>query len=145
MTADYVVRTLTDPSFLIAMLVSVAVFATVFTLLPVASGDTLKTRMRAVALEREELRAKQRARLAAEADRRRRSGGLRQEDASPMRAIVDRLDLRRALVDESTMAKLRAAGFRGQSPLTKFLFFRLVLPFVGLTLAVMYVFGLGGL
>jgi len=140
--AGNVVATLTDPSFLIAILVSIAVFATVFTIIPVGSGDTLKARMKSVALEREELRAKQRARLAAEAERRRK-GGLRQEDASPMRAIVDRLDLRRALADEAAIAKLRNAGFRGQGPLTKFLFFRLMLPFVGLALAAFYVFGLG--
>ena len=48
-----------------------------------------------------------------------------------MRNIVERLDLRRALVDEKTLNKLKVAGFRGQNPLTKFLFFRLVLPFVG--------------
>jgi tight adherence protein C len=142
--AGNVVSTLTDPSFLVALLVSIAVFATVFTIIPIGGGDTLKARMKSVALEREELRARQRARLAAEADRRRR-GGLRQEDVSPMRTIVDRLDLRRALADEATLAKLRTAGFRGQNPLTKFLFFRLVLPFVGLSLAVFYVFFLGAL
>jgi tight adherence protein C len=43
------------------------------------------------------------------------------------------------------MTKLRLAGFRGQNPLTKFLFFRLVLPFVGFALAAAYVFLLGGL
>lgn len=132
------VKTLTDPSFLIALLVAIAVFATVFTLLPAFGGNQLKTRMKAVALERDELRARQRARLAAEADRRR--GGLREEQSVGMRAIVERLDLKRALADEGTMQKLRMAGFRGQNPLTKFLFFRLVLPFVGLTLAVVYVF-----
>ena len=100
--------------------------------------------MKAVALEREELRARQRARLAAESDRRRK-GGLREEESLGMRSIVDRLDLRRALVDESTMSKLKNAGFRGQNPLTKFLFFRLVLPFVGFTLAVIYLFAFGGL
>ncbi|WEX09339.1 type II secretion system F family protein [Chelativorans sp. AA-79] len=142
--ADTVVKTLADPSFLLALLVSIAVFATIFTVIPVTGGDTLKARMKSVALEREELRAKQQARLAAEAERRRR-GGLRHEDRSPMRTVVDRLDLRRALADESTMAKLRTAGYRGQSPLTKFLFFRLVLPLIGLALSVFYVFFLGGL
>ncbi|MCT7376193.1 type II secretion system F family protein [Chelativorans salis] len=142
--ADNVVGTITDPSFLIALLVSIAVFATVFTLLPVTGGDNLRSRMKSVALERDELRARQRARLAAEAETKRR-GGLRQTDTSSMRSIVDRLDLRRALADEATLAKLRAAGFRGQNPLTKFLFFRLVLPFVGVTLAVFYVFVLGAL
>ena len=140
---DDVVKSLTDPSFLIALLVSIAVFATVFTMLPALSGNQMKTRMKAVALEREELRAKQRARLAAESDRRRK-GGLREEE-SRVRNIVERLDLRRALADENTLAKLKNAGFRGQNPLTKFLFFRLILPFVGFALAAVYLFALGGL
>ena len=37
------------------------------------------------------------------------------------------------------------AGFRGQNPLTRFLFFRLVLPFVFFAAAAVYVFLLGGL
>jgi len=142
MTAQ-VVRALTDPAFLIALLVGIAVFATFFTLMPSLSGNVLKARMKSVALERDELRIKQRARLAAEADRRRK--GLREEQSLGMRAIVDRLDLRRALADESTIAKLKVAGFRGQNPLTRFLFFRLVLPFVFFAAAAAYVFVLGGL
>ncbi|MDZ5697292.1 type II secretion system F family protein [Chelativorans sp. M5D2P16] len=142
--AENVVATITDPSFLIALLVAVAVFAAIFTLLPVSGGDVLRARMKAVALEREELRASQRARLAAEAERRRR-GGLRQEQSAGMRDIVERLDLRRALADEATVNKLRTAGFRGENPLTKFLFFRLVLPLFGLALTVFYIYGMGGL
>jgi len=138
-----VVKTLTDPAILIALLVGIAVFATIFTLAPAFGGNQLKSRMKSVALEREELRAKQRARLAAEADRRRK--GLREEQSMGMRAIVERLDLKRALADEGTMQKLKMAGFRGQNPLTKFLFFRLVLPFAGLALAVLYVFVLNSL
>jgi tight adherence protein C len=140
---DQVVKSLTDPSFLIALLVGIAVFATIFTLLPALSGDQMKVRMKAVALERDELRARQKARLAAESDRRRR--GLREEESIGMRNIVERLDLRRALVDEGTLTKLRTAGFRGQNPLTKFLFFRLTLPFAGFALAAVYLFFLGGL
>jgi tight adherence protein C len=141
---DQVVRGILDPGFLIALLVGVAVFATFFTALPALSGNQLKTRMKSVALEREELRAKQRARLASEADRRRK--GLREQQSSGgMRSIVESLDLKRALADESTISKLRMAGFRGQNPLTRFLFFRLVLPFVGLLLAAFYIFVLGGL
>jgi tight adherence protein C len=141
---DQVVRGILDPGFLIALLVGVAVFATFFTALPALSGNQLKTRMKSVALERDELRAKQRARLASEADRRRK--GLREQQSSGgMRSIVDSLDLKRALADEGTISKLRMAGFRGQNPLTRFLFFRLVLPFVGLLLAAIYIFVLGGL
>ena len=98
---DQVVRSITDPAFLIALFVGIAVFATIFTVMPSLSGNTLKARMKSVALEREELRAKQRARLAAEADRRRK--GLREEQSVSMRAIVDRLDLRRALADLRTI------------------------------------------
>ncbi|MEW9807268.1 type II secretion system F family protein [Mesorhizobium marinum] len=142
MTAQ-VVKAITDPAFLIALFVGIAVFATFFTVMPSLSGNTLKSRMKSVALERDELRIKQRARLAAEADRRRK--GLREEQSIGMRAIVDRLDLRRALADDNTVAKLKVAGFRGQNPLTRFLFFRLVLPFVFFGLAAAYVFVLGGL
>jgi tight adherence protein C len=138
-----VIKTLVDPSFLIALLVGIAVFATVFTLLPAFGGNPLKSRMKSVALERDELRARQRARLAAEADRRRK--GLREQESLGMRSIVDRLDLRRALADDGTMQKLKMAGFRGQNPLTRFLFFRLVLPFVGFALALIYILVLGGL
>jgi tight adherence protein C len=140
---DQVVKAIVDPAFLIALLVGIAVFATIFTVMPSLSGNTLKIRMKAVALERDELRARQRARLAAEADRRRK--GLREEQSLGMRAIVDRLDLRRALADENTLSKLRVAGFRGQNPLTRFLFFRLVLPMMFFALAVAYTFMLGGL
>ena len=139
---DQVVNAITDPVFMISLLVGIAVFATVFTLLPAFGGDPLKSRMKSVALERDELRAKQRARLAAEADRRRK--GLREEKSAGMSSIVERLDLRRALVDESTLAKLKMAGFRGQNPLTRFLFFRLVLPFVFFALAAVYVFFMDG-
>ena len=62
---EQVLGALTDPSFLIACLVAIAVFATVFTALPALGGDPLKARMKSVALEREELRARQRGRRAA--------------------------------------------------------------------------------
>ncbi len=140
---DQIVKSLFDPAFIIALLVGIAVFATIFTLIPALGGNPLKVRMKTVALEREELRAKQRARLAAESDKRRK--GLREEQSMGMKSIVERLDLRRALADETTLNKLKLAGFRGQNPLTRFLFFRLVLPFVGFALAAAYVFFLGGL
>jgi tight adherence protein C len=140
---DQIVKSLTDPAFLIALLVAVAVFATVFTVLPALGGDPLKARMKSVALERDELRAKQRVRLAAEAERRRK--GLREVQSVGMRNIVERLDLKRALADENTLNQLKVAGFRGQNPLTRFLFFRLVLPFFGFALAGIYVYFLGGL
>lgn len=140
---DQIVKSITDPGFLIAFVVAVAVFVTIFTALPAFGGDPLKLRMKTVALERDELRAKQRARLAAETDRRR---GLREaQQSASISSIVERLDLKRALADEATITQLKVAGFRGQNPLTTFLFFRLILPFVGLAVAVFYIFVLGTL
>lgn len=140
---DQIVKSITDPGFLIAFVVAVAVFVTIFTALPAFGGDPLKLRMKTVALERDELRAKQRARLAAETERRR---GLREAHQSAgISSIVERLDLKRALADEATITQLKVAGFRGQNPLTTFLFFRLILPFVGLAGAVFYIFVLGTL
>jgi tight adherence protein C len=143
---DAIYSVVEDPAVAMALLVSLAVFAAVYTALPAFGGGTqLKQRMKTVALERDELRAKQRARLAADADRRRKMGGLREDQSGGMRRIVDRLDLRRALADENTINSLRVAGFRGQNPLTRFLFFRLVLPFVGLALVLFYILVMGGL
>lgn len=138
------IKTLTDPSFLMAVLIGIAVFATFVTLVPAFGRDPLKTRMKSVAIEREELRAKQRARLASEADRRRK-GGLREHESAGIRAVVDRFDLRNALVDEATLNRLKVAGYRGRNPLNKFLFFRLTLPFVFFGVAVLYFFVLGAL
>ena len=85
-------KSISDPVFLIALFVGIAVFATLFTLMPAFGGNSLKSRMKSVALERDELRAKQRARLAAESEQRRK--GLREQESLGMRSIVERLDLR---------------------------------------------------
>ena len=140
--SDDLVGLLTSQQFVLAILVSVSVFATLFTLLtPMLGGSELKTRMKTVATEREEIRARERARLAAEKQQNR--GSLRMEAREGgVRSIVERLDLKKALADQSTIDKLRAAGFRGQQPLNTFLFLRLVLPLVFFVVALGYVFGL---
>ncbi|MEO1700760.1 MAG: type II secretion system F family protein [Pseudomonadota bacterium] len=139
-----IVEMLTTPQFLFAVLTAISVFATVFTLLaPMLGGNELKTRMKSVAIERDEIRAKERARLASEKQSAR--GALRMDKAEKngITGIVDRLDLKKALADDATVAKLRSAGFRGQQPLNLFLFARFVLPFVFFGLGALYVYGLG--
>ena len=134
------INTLTDPQFLIPLLAAVSVFATVFTLLtPVFERDQLGARIKAVAIEREQIRARERARLVAESKR----VSLRNEPKAFMRSIVDRLNLRKALADDGTTAKLRRAGYRGQAPLFVFLFARASLPLLFLAVASFYLFGLG--
>lgn len=126
--------------FLIAVLIAISVFATILSLVaPMMSGNELRSRMRTVAIERDEIRSRERARMAIES----KTGNLRMDtDQSTMSALVQRLDLKKALADEATIASLRAAGFRGQRPLNVFLFARFVLPFVTLAIAALYIFGL---
>jgi tight adherence protein C len=130
---EQVIKTLVDPSFLIALLVGIAVFATIFTVMPAFGGNQLKARMKSVALEREELRAKQRARLAAEADKRRK--GLREEQSIGMRNIVERLDLKRALA----AAYVFLLGGLPDKPALVKLFVCIVAAYAGFYAPVLYV------
>lgn len=131
------VETLRDPVALMAVLISLAIFATIVSLtLPLLSSDRLPARMRAVADEREKIRQRERARLAEEG-----RGSLRgKESRAYMRSLVERLSLRKALLDEKGEEKLKQAGFRSEAATTTFLFARFVLPFGFLFLAIFYVF-----
>ncbi len=129
---------MTTPQTMVAILAALAVFGTAYTLVqPFFERDKLAARIKTVALEREQIRARERARLAAEASR----ANLRREAARPfMQRIVDRFNLRKALADDKTVARLRMAGFRGQAPLVVFLFARVTLPLLFFALAFFYIF-----
>ncbi|WP_171904840.1 type II secretion system F family protein [Hoeflea olei] len=133
---------LTDPAYLVPILVSVAVFATLFTIIaPYFERGDLDARMKSAALERDEIRARERARLNAEQARGGdRNAGLRTHNNASVRGIVEQLNLKAALADDATVAKLRAAGYRTQNALNMFLLARFVLPFVFLLGSVVYVF-----
>lgn len=139
MSADLAAK-LTDPQTLMALLVAVAVFATFYSLAaPYFEGDNLNKRMKAVSTEREQIRARERSRMNAEQSR----GSLRAQNNQPVRQIVERFNLRKALVDDNTVNRLRAAGLRSQNALNMFLVARFLLPFLFLALAALYIFGLG--
>ncbi|MDP9838554.1 tight adherence protein C [Neorhizobium huautlense] len=141
MSADLAAQ-LTDPQTLMALLVAVAVFATFYSLAaPYFEGDNLNKRMKAVSTEREQIRARERSRMNAEQSR----GSLRAQNNQPVRQIVERFNLRKALVDDNTMNRLRAAGLRSQNALNMFLVARFLLPFLFLALAALYIFGLGNM
>ena len=134
---ELIFRSMTDPSVMIPLLAAFSVFATIITIAqPLLARDRLGARIKSVALEREQIRARERARLAAEQKR----VSLRNEPKAYMRRIVDRFNLRKALADEGTTNKLRMAGFRGQAPLFAFLFARLMLPLLLFSLAIFYLF-----
>ncbi|WP_279481044.1 type II secretion system F family protein [Aureimonas sp. SK2] len=128
----------------LGLLVAVAVFATfVSVALPILNGQQMKTRMRSVALERDEMRARERARLASERDPTRGKSLRQQADRSFAARVVEKLDLRNALLDEAMLAKLRVAGLRTQRSTTLFLFCRVTMPLGFGLLTAFYVFGLG--
>ena len=136
------IKTLTDPNVVVAILVSLAVLATFYSLIvPLFDRGDLGKRMKSVATEREQIRARERARLAAEVQNGRAS--LRGQNNASIRQVVERLNLRSALVDDNTVNRLKMAGFRSQNALNTFLFARFCLPFLFLLVALVYIFVLG--
>ena len=132
----------TDPATLLALLVAVAVFATLYTLAaPFLEKGDLDKRMKAVSTERDQIRARERARVSAENSK----TSLRAQNNQSVRQIVERFNLRKALVDDNTVNKLRAAGLRSQNALNMFLVARFLLPFAFLAAAVVWIFVLGNL
>ena len=132
---------LLTPATIVAVLVSIAVMATIYTLAaPFLEGDDLQKRMKSVASEREQIRARERARLNNEMTGR---ASLRAKNNTSVLQVVERLNLRKALVDDKTVNRLKMAGYRSQNALNIFLFARFVLPFIFLALAAIYVFGIG--
>ena len=129
---------LVDGQFLFMMFVAIAVAATIITLgVTFVEGDGLARRMKAVSVEREAIRARERDRMnknsAAKVT-------LRQEQTAYMRSVVERLKLSSWLGTETAKMRLAMAGYRGRQAETAFLFFRLVTPIVLLFIGAFYVF-----
>jgi tight adherence protein C len=116
------------------VLAAIMVFATVVTLgLPLLDRSQLGSRMKAVSVRREELRARHLASLG-------KRGALRSEPISYMKKTVDRLRLSNLLESSDTRDRLIQAGYRGQAPLIAFMFFRFVMPFLVFAVALFYMF-----
>jgi len=129
---------LADPQTLISILAAVAIFATIITLaMPLLAKDELGSRMKAVAIERDKIRARERARLAEEQGKK---TTLRQNNEGFVQSMVERFNLKAALADENTFITLTMAGYRKQSHINIFLFFKVVTPLIMLGLALLYFF-----
>jgi tight adherence protein C len=136
------VSTVTDPKFLIACFAAISAGAVVFTLGSTFFGggrSQIKQRIKRVALEREKMRAEEMARL--------RGGNSAPEQARSVRRVagkaymskvVDRFSLQKAFADENTVDALARAGYRGQGPMTTFLFARFVTPFALFAVSLLY-------
>lgn len=124
-----IMQVLSDPQFLAMILAGIAAVATVFTVaMPLIANDNLDKRMKAVAIERDRIRARERERLT-----RQNRASLRSRPAERIRQFVEQFKLSDWLGTETAKMQLMQAGFRGQKSEYTFLVFRLVLP-IGFTL-----------
>ena len=136
---------LIEPANLLALFCALAVFATILTIaMPLLARDELSVRMKSAAIERDKIRARERAKLANQS-KRGPAASLKQDSSGVMRDLVEKLNLRKALADDNTFNNLKMAGYRKQSHIYVFLFFRLVLPFIMLVVASIYVFAVADL
>ena len=116
---------------------AVAAAATVLTLaMPLVFSNPLDKRMKAVAVEREKIRQRERERLMQE----KQKVALRQSPKQYVQAAVDRLNLSKWVGQEEARAKLVQAGYRGQAPYMTYLFFRMVTPIAAIIMTAVYVF-----
>ncbi|MEM7747787.1 MAG: type II secretion system F family protein [Pseudomonadota bacterium] len=126
-----------QPQMLITMAAAVAAFATVLTIaMPVLDRDRMGHRMRAMATERDKMRAARMADLKVSTD----TGRLRTEAKGFVREIVDRFDLKSKFESEELKHKLKMAGLRGQAPLYGYAFFRLIMPPIVGIAGLLYIF-----
>jgi len=120
------------------VLAAIAAGATVLTLaMPLLAGDTLDKRMKAVALEREKMRQRERERMA-----RGDKVNLRPSAKQYMQTVVDQFNLNKWVGQEEARLKLIQAGYRGHAPYVTYLFFRLVAPIAMLIATSVYVFAI---
>ncbi|MCJ2034603.1 type II secretion system F family protein [Methylobacterium sp. J-068] len=134
---DQIAAKVTDPRFLGMVLTGLATAATAFALLqPVLEPDRLGKRMKMVGEERDEIRRRERDRLANKA-------ALRVAPKAYMKRVVEQFSLDRWLGTETARKQLIMAGYRSPGAETGFLFFRLVTPIVLAVVAIFYVFVLG--
>lgn len=127
----------TDPINIAGVLAAGACFAAVTTVVgPMLAEDKLGSRLKEVARKREELRKRSRAELA--------RGGLQHKNANHFaKSLVDRLNLQKALADDSLTENLVRAGLRGHAAQTMFYFYRAALPIGFGALAIFYVLTFG--
>jgi tight adherence protein C len=137
---DALIERLHDTRLLAMTFAAIAAAATVLTLaMPLLARDNLDRRLRAVAIERDKIRQRERERLA-----RGERAALRQNPRQYMKTIVDRLQLTKWLGQEEARERLVQAGYRGQGPYVAYLFFRMVTPILMVVLAALYLFALAG-
>jgi tight adherence protein C len=134
-----IVELLTQREFMIGVLAAISAAAMVFTFgSSLIVKQDMRQRIKRVAVERDQLRAAEMARLRGGTVTDVRSSVRGTDTKAYMKRAVDRFDLKRAFQDESTVEKLAMAGYRGQGHLTTFLFQRLAAPLGVFAIAAFY-------
>ena len=134
---DLLIDKLHDVRLLTMIFAAVAAAATVITLaMPLLAPDTLNRRMKAVALEREKIRQRERERMKVQSEK----VALRKSPKQYMKTAVERFNLNKWVGQEEAREKLVQAGYRGQAPYVTYLFFRMVMPVAMLLFSLFYVF-----
>ena len=111
---------------LLTLVIAVLVFFTVVTIVaPLMARQDLKKKAKLVTVEREKLRAKQRAQLE---DGKR--GQLREKPKGMAAQIVEALNLKELLSADKARTLLRNAGYRSEKHLVTFLAARIIAPIV---------------
>jgi tight adherence protein C len=133
---EYLIEKMHDPKFVASLLAAIAAMATVITLaMPLIVRDQLDSRMKAVALEREKMRQRERERLS--------RGDKVQLRVSPkqyMKRIVEQFNLAKWVGQEQAREKLMQAGHRGNAPYVAYLFFRMISPLIAFVMSTFYIF-----
>jgi tight adherence protein C len=133
---ELIYERLADGRFMTTLFTVIAVIATIYTFaMPYISGDGLNRRMKTLAVERGQIRAREREKLA-----RGEKINLRPTPKAFMQNIVESLDLKKWVGEDEIKATLMQAGYRGQGPQVTFLFFRMVAPIAMFVFAALYVF-----
>jgi tight adherence protein C len=136
-----IIEAVTDRNFQIALLVSLAAIATVFTVIhPLLAKDKLAERMKSVGVHRDSLRQQQRETLAKKSNKSLRN----RTPEGALKEIVESLKLLEIFDSEAAAKKLMMAGYRGQAPVFTFMAARLGLPFVMAIVVGVYVYLLDG-
>lgn len=133
---DFVIESINTKT-LTMVFAAIAAVATVLTFaMPLVFVDSLDKRMKAVAIEREKIRARERERMA----QAQQKVNLRPSAKQSIQAIVDRFNLKKWFGQEEARLKLVQAGYRGQAPYVTYLFVRMVTPAAAALFAAIYLF-----
>jgi tight adherence protein C len=126
---------LIDPSVMLMLIAGVGAALSILTLgFSLVDNREVQKRMKSLATERDQLRVRERDRLAVQ------KGSLRHQEKPFIKQVVEALNLSKHLGEGWARGMLTMAGYRAQSAENSFLFFRLVTPIVFLVASAFYVY-----